>query len=101
MDRRKFQNNYVTQHGTLLGCDGTYITDVRGGVVQHNLNDRAGTSGIELHTADRITPQHNETTGTIKEAGGGQGHRTHGLYRSAQTRRRTGTTRSASSEFWL
>ena len=64
------QNNYITQHGTAYGCDGIYITDLRGGVVQHNLIDRVGTSGIELHTTDRITVQHNETTGTTKKAGG-------------------------------
>jgi hypothetical protein len=64
------QNNYITQHGTAYGCDGIYITDVRGGVVQHNLIDRVGTSGIELYSTDRITVQHNEATGTTKKAGG-------------------------------
>lgn len=64
------QNNYITQNGTAYGCDGIYVTDVRGGVVQHNLIDRVGTSGIELHTTDQITVQRNETTGTVKKAGG-------------------------------
>lgn len=64
------QNNYVTQHGTPYGCDGIYITDVRGGLFQHNLIDRVGTSGIELYNTDRITVQHNEATGTTKKAGG-------------------------------
>jgi hypothetical protein len=64
------QNNYITQNGTAYGCDGIYITDVRGGLVQNNLVDRVGTSGIELHTTDQVTVQHNETTGTVKKAGG-------------------------------
>lgn len=64
------QNNYVTQSGTAYGCDGIYITDVRGGLVQHNLVDRVGTSGIELYTTDKVTVQNNETTGTVRKAGG-------------------------------
>ena len=64
------QNNYITQHGTPYGCDGIYITDARNGLIQHNLIDRVGTSGIELYNTDRITVQHNETTGTTRKAGG-------------------------------
>lgn len=68
--RVTIQNNYITQNGTAYGCDGIYLTDVQGGLVQNNLIDRVGTSGIELYTTDQVTVQHNETTGTVKKAGG-------------------------------
>jgi hypothetical protein len=65
------QGNYVTQNGTPYGADGIYITDTRGGLVQNNLVDRAGTSGIEIYFTDQVTAQHNEVSGTTVKAGGG------------------------------
>lgn len=65
------QGNYLIQSGTPYGANGMLIDDVRNGVVQNNLVDRVGTSGIEFDYSDRIIAQHNEVTGTSVKAGGG------------------------------
>ncbi|WP_416904411.1 right-handed parallel beta-helix repeat-containing protein [Micromonospora echinospora] len=64
------RNNYITQAGTAYGCNGIYLTDVRGGTIERNVVDRAGTSGIETYFADNVTIQFNEVFGTSKKAGG-------------------------------
>ncbi|MEU4223445.1 carboxypeptidase regulatory-like domain-containing protein [Nonomuraea sp. NPDC026600] len=64
------RNNYVTQADTAYGCNGMYITNVRGAVIEHNVVHRTGTSGIEAYFADDITFQFNEVYGTEKKAGG-------------------------------
>lgn len=64
------QNNYITQAGTAYGCNGIYLTDVRGGTVQHNVIDKTGTSGIEVYFADKVKIQSNEVFGTSQKAGG-------------------------------
>lgn len=65
------KDNYITQAGTQYGCDGIYITDVRGGTIQHNFVNQVGTSGIEIYYTDQVTAQDNEVTGTTVKAGGG------------------------------
>ena len=66
----RIRHNYITQNGTAYGCNGMYITGVRDGLVENNLVDRVGTSGIELFATDRVTVQHNEVAGTELKAGG-------------------------------
>ncbi len=65
------QGNYITQAGTAYGANGMLIDDVRQGLVQNNLVDRVGTSGIEFDYSDQVVAQHNEVTGTTVKAGGG------------------------------
>ncbi|GLL03778.1 right-handed parallel beta-helix repeat-containing protein [Dactylosporangium matsuzakiense] len=64
------RNNYITQAGTAYGCNGIYMTDVRGGTIERNVVDRTGTSGIETYFADNVTIQFNEVFGTTQKAGG-------------------------------
>jgi hypothetical protein len=65
------QGNYIIQAGTAYGANGMLIDDVRNGLVQNNLVDRVGTSGIEFDYSDHVVAQHNEVTGTTVKAGGG------------------------------
>ena len=64
------RDNYITQAGTAYGCDAIYLTNVRGAVVDHNVIERAGTSGIETYLSDNVVIQHNEVYNTEKKAGG-------------------------------
>ncbi|TDC81360.1 right-handed parallel beta-helix repeat-containing protein [Micromonospora sp. KC606] len=64
------RNNYITQSGTAYGCNGIYLTGVRGGLVERNVVQRVGTSGIETYFADNVTIQYNEVYDTQKKAGG-------------------------------
>ncbi|MEH1127994.1 carboxypeptidase regulatory-like domain-containing protein [Micromonospora sp. CPCC 206061] len=64
------RGNYVTQAGTAYGCNGMYITNVRGAVVERNVVQRTGTSGIETYFADDVTIQFNEVYDTEQKAGG-------------------------------
>jgi parallel beta-helix repeat protein len=64
------KNNYITQAGTAYGCNGVYLTGVRGGQITGNTVYKAGTSGIEAYFADNITIQKNEVYGTTQKAGG-------------------------------
>jgi hypothetical protein len=64
------RNNFITQAGTAYGCNGIYMTDVRGGTIERNVVDRTGTSGIETYFADNVTIQFNEVFGTTRKAGG-------------------------------
>ncbi|GIH02821.1 hypothetical protein Rhe02_08880 [Rhizocola hellebori] len=64
------RNNYITQAGTAYGCNGIYLTDVRGATVERNVVDKTGTSGIETYFADNVTIQFNEVFGTSQKAGG-------------------------------
>lgn len=63
--------NYLSQPGTAYGCNGIYLTDTRGGLVENNTVANTGTSGIEMYYDDAITVQHNEIYGTTRKAGGG------------------------------
>jgi hypothetical protein len=65
------QGNYIIQSGTAYGSNGMLIDDVRHALVQNNLVDRVGTSGIEFDYSDQVVAQHNEVTGTTVKAGGG------------------------------
>jgi hypothetical protein len=64
------RNNYIRQDGTSYGCNGMYLTNIRGGLVEHNVVHRAGTSGIETYYADDVTIQYNEVYETQQKAGG-------------------------------
>ena len=64
------RNNYISQANTAYGCNGIYLTDVRGGLITGNTVYQAGTSGIEMYYADSVTVQHNEIYQTSKKAGG-------------------------------
>ena len=64
------RGNYIQQDGTAYGCNGMYITDVRGGLIEGNTVYRAGTSGIELYYADDVVVQQNEVYETQAKAGG-------------------------------
>ncbi|WP_063775552.1 carboxypeptidase regulatory-like domain-containing protein [Actinoplanes rectilineatus] len=64
------RNNFITQSGTAYGCNGIYLTDVRGAVVEHNVVHRTGTSGIESYFSDDVTIQFNEVYETTAKAGG-------------------------------
>ncbi|WNM31852.1 right-handed parallel beta-helix repeat-containing protein [Streptomyces sp. Li-HN-5-11] len=65
-----FRGNYISQANTAYGCNGIYLTGVRGGLVEGNVIDRVGTSGVETNMADSVTVQHNEIMGTHLAAGG-------------------------------
>jgi parallel beta-helix repeat protein len=64
------RNNFITQADTAYGCNGIYLTNVRGGLVDHNVIYRAGTSGIESYFSDDVTIQSNEVYQTQQKAGG-------------------------------
>jgi hypothetical protein len=64
------RNNFVQQDGNDYACNGMYLTDVRGGLVEGNVVYRAGTSGIEAYYADDVVIQHNEVYETQQKAGG-------------------------------
>jgi hypothetical protein len=64
------RNNFITQDGTPYGCNGIYLTDVRGGLVERNVVYRTGTSGIETYYADDVVIAHNEVYETQQKAGG-------------------------------
>ncbi|KAB8195961.1 hypothetical protein FH608_010830 [Nonomuraea phyllanthi] len=64
------RNNHITQANTAYGCNGMYLTNVRGALVEHNVVHRAGTSGIESYYSDDVTFQFNEVYETQQKAGG-------------------------------
>ncbi|MFI6674775.1 carboxypeptidase regulatory-like domain-containing protein [Kribbella sp. NPDC050470] len=64
------RNNFIQQDGNDYACNGMYLTDVRGGLVEGNVVYRAGTSGIEAYYADDVVIQHNEVYETQQKAGG-------------------------------
>lgn len=64
------RGNYIRQDGTAYGCNGMYLTNVRGALVEGNVVYRTGTSGIETYYADDVTIQHNEVYETQQKAGG-------------------------------
>jgi parallel beta-helix repeat protein len=64
------RHNYITQAGTPYGCDGVYITGSRRAVIEDNVVDHTGVSGIESYYTDQVTIQHNEVFGTRAKAGG-------------------------------
>ncbi|WP_205857204.1 carboxypeptidase regulatory-like domain-containing protein [Phytoactinopolyspora endophytica] len=64
------RNNYISQADTDYGCNGIYLTNVRGGLVDSNVVYRTGTSGIESYYADDVTIQFNEVYETVRKAGG-------------------------------
>jgi hypothetical protein len=65
-----FRGNYITQANTSYGCNGIYLTGVRGGLVEGNVIDRVGVSGVETNMADSVTVQHNKIMGTHLSSGG-------------------------------
>ncbi|MGN9841144.1 carboxypeptidase regulatory-like domain-containing protein [Nonomuraea sp. H19] len=64
------RNNHVTQADTAYGCNGMYVTNVRGALIERNVVHRTGTSGIETYYADDVTFQFNEVYETQQKAGG-------------------------------
>lgn len=64
------RGNYIRQDGTDYGCNGMYLTNLRGAVVEDNVVYRTGTSGMEMYYAADITVQHNEVYETQQKAGG-------------------------------
>jgi len=66
----RIRHNFITQADTAFGCNGIYITNVRGGTVENNVIFRTGTSGIEAYYADDIVVQRNEVYQTQQKAGG-------------------------------
>lgn len=64
------RNNFIQQDGSDYACNGMYLTDVRGALIEGNVVYRAGTSGIEAYYADDVVIQHNEVYETQQKAGG-------------------------------
>ncbi|MGA4992545.1 cadherin-like beta sandwich domain-containing protein [Nonomuraea bangladeshensis] len=64
------RNNHITQAGTAYGCNGMYLTNIRGALVERNVVYRTGTSGMETYYADDVTFQFNEVYETQQKAGG-------------------------------
>jgi hypothetical protein len=64
------RNNYINQHNTEYGCNGIYVTGVRGALVEGNVIAGAGTVGIEMYYADDVIVQFNEVYETRRKAGG-------------------------------
>ncbi|WP_197973918.1 right-handed parallel beta-helix repeat-containing protein [Streptomyces sp. Z423-1] len=58
------RGNYITQANTDFGGNGIYVTGTRGALVEGNVIDRVGVSGVETNMADTVTVQHNEIMGT-------------------------------------
>ena len=54
------RGNYFTQSNTDYGANAVYLTNVRDGLIEDNVIDRVGVSGIETYAADRTTVQFNE-----------------------------------------
>lgn len=65
------EGNYITQAGTAYGSNGMLIADVRDGMIQNNVIDKVGTSGIETDYNNGTVNQYNEVSGTTVKAGGG------------------------------
>ncbi len=68
------RGNYLTQKGTQFGANGVYLTNVRGGLVEDNVVDNVGVSGIETYAADQVTVQFNEVFGTQRANGSADGN---------------------------
>jgi hypothetical protein len=68
------RGNYITQSGTQFGANGVYLTNVRDGLVEDNVIDNVGVSGIETYAADRVTVQFNEVFGTQRANGSADGN---------------------------
>ena len=68
------RDNYLTQAGTEWGANGIYLTNTRGGLVEGNVIDNVGVSGIETYFADRVTVQYNEVFGTRQKQGAADGN---------------------------
>ncbi|WP_205328499.1 RICIN domain-containing protein [Glycomyces sp. YM15] len=68
------RGNYITQKDTQFGANGVYLTNVRDGLVEDNVVDNVGVSGIETFTADRVTVQFNEIFGTERANGSADGN---------------------------
>ncbi|MGW4214453.1 right-handed parallel beta-helix repeat-containing protein [Lentzea sp. NPDC004789] len=64
------RGNHISHPNTDYGCNGIYLTDVRHALIEHNVVNRAGTSGIETYFADDVTIQLNEVSETRQRAGG-------------------------------
>lgn len=64
------RNNFIQQDGSDYACNGMYLTDVRGALIERNVVYRAGTSGIEAYYADDVVIQYNEVYETQQKAGG-------------------------------
>ncbi|MFE7900802.1 right-handed parallel beta-helix repeat-containing protein [Streptomyces sp. NPDC057424] len=58
------RGNYITQANTDFGGNGIYVTGTRDALVEGNVIDRVGVSGVETNMADSVTVQHNEVMGT-------------------------------------
>ncbi len=56
----RISGNYLSNRETTYGWDAMYLTSIRGAVVEGNLVDGAGVSGIEMYYADDIVVQDNE-----------------------------------------
>ncbi|MCH7232254.1 right-handed parallel beta-helix repeat-containing protein, partial [Glycomyces sp. L485] len=68
------RGNYITQKDTQFGANGVYLTNVRGGLVEDNVVDNVGVSGIETFAADQVTVQFNEIFGTERANGSADGN---------------------------
>ena len=64
------RGNHISHPNTEYGCNGMYITNVRHAVIERNVVNRTGTSGIETYFADDVTIQFNEVSETKQRAGG-------------------------------
>ncbi len=64
------RGNHISHPDTNYGCNGMYITNVRHALIERNVVNRTGTSGIETYFADDVTIQFNEVSETKQRAGG-------------------------------
>lgn len=64
------RGNQISHPNTEYGCNGMYITNVRHALIERNVVNRTGTSGIETYFADDVTIQFNEVSETKARAGG-------------------------------
>lgn len=60
------RGNYLSQYNNDHGCNTIYVTNVRGGLIERNVCERSGVSGIELYFTDDIVVQENEVFKTIR-----------------------------------
>lgn len=64
------RGNHISHPNTEYGCNGMYITNVRHALIERNVVNHTGTSGIETYFADDVTIQFNEVSETKQRAGG-------------------------------
>jgi Right handed beta helix region len=65
------RNNYLNHTSDPNACDTIFLAGAQNALIDSNVSVGAGTSGIEMEYGDHLTVQHNEISGVVVKAGGG------------------------------